>query len=125
MRKYLHSTIGTAVLAALLMPCVAEANASLTIRSQIIVRYGDLDLRTRTGAEAMLRRLDRAADDACGGDPALMMNGDHFVQALRPEYRNCHAGALRLAVAKLGQPLVSLAYRSREAIRLADNARHR
>jgi UrcA family protein len=62
-----------------------------------------LDLRTEAGAEAMLKRLDRAATRACGGKPPLVpLNASRTTG-----FEACHNGAMKRAVADLNSSMVA------------------
>jgi|SRR5580704_16285072 UrcA family protein len=76
------------------------------IQGQRVVRYGDLDLANVHDARKLLRRIDRAADSACGGQPPISLQSD-LPQA---SFNRCHADAVARAVADLGAPLVTRIY---------------
>jgi len=76
------------------------------IRGQAVVRYGDLNLSDERDAHMMLRRIDRAAIDACGGRHPFGLYDGPSQQA----FANCRADAVARAVAGLGAPLVTRVY---------------
>lgn len=53
-------------IAAVALAVMAAPAAATDVTTSVMVRYGDLDLSTRTGQERLERRLDRAARSACG-----------------------------------------------------------
>jgi UrcA family protein len=108
------SSIGAAILsAALSIGAVAwavtvttgAATAQTTAPAApaaVHVVYSDLDLATVQGANILLKRIDLAAQDACGGEPShsplLPRAVAHFDQ--------CVEAAVNDAVARVGEPLV-------------------
>ncbi len=68
---------------------------------RVKVKYGDLDLAGQAGANAMLRRIHRAANEVCGDRP----NGASLDEMQL--YGTCVASAVDRAVASLGSPMVS------------------
>lgn len=88
------------------------------------VAYGDLDLGTDAGAQAMLARIEKAAKRACG----TMPERDRFYRS-NPEFvagafRQCTRQAVRDAVAQLQAPLVSRAYAAANGVTDTDVAAH-
>lgn len=76
------------------------------ILGQRVVRYGDLDLTNVHDAKTLLRRIDRAADSACGGQPPISLQSD-LPQVM---FSRCRVDAVARAVADLGAPLVTRIY---------------
>ena len=81
-------------------PALARAAAADSDQVSIKVTYADLNLDSRAGAEALLRRVGQAAESVCGPAPS-----DHLDNALI--YRACVNDVANSAVANLGHPLVS------------------
>ncbi|MGK6320399.1 UrcA family protein [Sphingomonas sp. DT-204] len=99
-------------------------SADSIIVTDINVRYGDLDLTSKPGAETMLARLDKAAAKACGRKPMSAMSWDAMAQARAHEHRRCKAAAIENATMKLGAPLVRAAWlRRTKAIQSAAETR--
>jgi UrcA family protein len=48
----------------------AVAQTSDTVPS-VTVKYGDLNIGSRAGAQVLLKRIDAAANIACGGEPDI------------------------------------------------------
>jgi UrcA family protein len=81
------------------------------LRAQMVIHYGDLDLSKEHDAKAMLRRIDRAAIDVCGGQrPFGLYDG-----LSQREFAKCRADAIATAVAHLGKPVVSRVYSAASA----------
>ena len=95
----------------------AAADESRAVIEHAKVRYGDLDLATPAGAEAMLARLEAAASEACGRLPQNAM--DPLLAAKQRAYRRCRISALDAATLRLGAPLVRSAWLDRD-----ETARH-
>lgn len=85
----------------------APAGAAETTRTQVEVRYADLNLETQAGAQVLLRRLDHAARQACG----VERGGRGFAHHRQSE---CAARALSKAVTAVGSPMLAQAYAERE-----------
>lgn len=70
-----------------------------------VVRYGDLDIATDSGAAALYLRLRHAAEAVCGADtlaPGIL--------ELWWQSRTCERDALGHAVAQIDSPKVAAAY---------------
>ena len=59
-----------AAAAALLCAAPVLAQTSVTVPS-VLVKYGDLNIGSRAGAQVLLRRIEVAANTACGGEPDI------------------------------------------------------
>jgi UrcA family protein len=81
-------------------PALARAAAPDSDQVSIRVSYADLNLDSRAGAEALLRRVGQAAESVCGSRPS-----DHLDDLMI--YRACVRSVADRAVANLGHPLVS------------------
>lgn len=91
----------TALFAALALASDADASEPAYSGHQVRVSYGDLNLSNPAGAKAMLNRLDRAAERACGNVP------DSRNLAAMRAFRLCAKTALADAVNELGAPQVT------------------
>lgn len=93
---------------------IAPASAAETTRSHaaVTVHYGDLNLASEAGAKVLIRRLDQAARQVCGGDA--------FARGLaRREQRTCRTEAVTQAVADVNQPMVTTMFAERQDGRFA------
>jgi UrcA family protein len=92
-------TLGTGVYA-------ATDSSDGFVRGQVAVRHGDLNLSNERDARIMLRRIDRAAIDACGGQhPFGLYDG-----STQQEFERCRADAVARTVAKLAAPMLTRIY---------------
>jgi UrcA family protein len=71
------------------------------------VSYADLNLSTLAGADALYRRIERAARTVCGSDDMRERLG-HW-----RAWRNCYDSAIANAVAKVNSPLLSAVHSSK------------
>jgi UrcA family protein len=89
-----------AILGTLAVATAAQAGegnkASAVTHESVVVRYGDLNLRSADGARALYARLESAADRACGNAPSAQE------MWRRQEYRACFEAAMDKAVKKVG-----------------------
>jgi UrcA family protein len=102
--------IALAALAVAALIPVATALAEVPDGSaapQAVVKYADLDLTSDAGATALLRRIEAAARQVCG-DPRVVQP---LTRSTR--IRQCNTQAIEHAVAALGAPKLTLAYRVR------------
>lgn len=85
------------VCAAWMMPAGAGVAAadSLDNPPQVIVKYGDLNLSTDSGAKALYRRMRGAAQTVCAA-----YEGGGYV-AVRPAWRACYDQAMASAVKRI------------------------
>jgi UrcA family protein len=74
------------------------------VRRDVVVTFHDLNLNDERDAEILLSRIDKAAEQACGGRPVTLYELDS--SRLREEYRRCHMDAEARAVEKVGAPLL-------------------
>ncbi|HET7085829.1 MAG TPA: UrcA family protein [Rhizomicrobium sp.] len=84
-----------------------SAPALAAEKVQLAVHYDDLNLAKSAGAEVLVGRLRQAAQQVCG---AAHVRTDLNTQAA---YQACVRVSLNRAVADVGVPLVSDAYRQR------------
>jgi UrcA family protein len=68
----------------------------------LAVDYGDLDLSTERGAETLLRRIETAAERACG-----LRAGHNRDIELRRQMRACAESAIEEAVSRIDAPLLT------------------
>jgi len=103
MNRIFAASAVLASVAAIGTPSTADPHYGPQTRA-IAVAYSDLDLSSEVGAQSMLKRLTAAAGRACGGRPE---QGGVALLTQIDTWNACRAEALREAVAKLGQPVVS------------------
>lgn len=92
----------TAILAAGLPAAAGEAKAPGLKVGAVTVSYDHRDLASEAGARAMLARLERAAYDACGGDPRRHSAWKTAPDLTRRVYQQCREDAVARAVTELG-----------------------
>jgi UrcA family protein len=90
-------------IATMVVVCVAATfNAgahavALDDTQTVKVGYGDLNLTTRQGKQALVRRIQRAADLVCGAPDALDLTRE-------ASYRNCVTNATNGALSQVKWP---------------------
>ena len=80
---------------------LAQASSPMWDIPQVEVSYGDLNLANPVGAEIMLRRLQSAAIQVCGGRAA------NREIRWRLDYQSCVRLAIETAVRKINAPLLT------------------
>ena len=98
---------------------IADVPAKRAEVGRVTVSYGDLDLGNDTDARLMLSRLQRAAFQACGGDPRWNPEYALLWDRLIAEYQQCRNDAVSRAVVEIDAPLLMQAFRGDEDQRLA------
>lgn len=97
--------------AAATLSCGAPVLAQIsdTVPS-VTVRFSDLNLGSRAGAQVLLKRIDSAANTACGGQPDIRQL-DQLAS-----FEACRRSALARAVAAVDSPmLTAMAHRGSPA----------
>ena len=92
-----------AVTAVTLVGAAPVAAQSVADTVSVSVRYGDLDISKSAGAEIMLRRIDRAAVQICGGKPDQRLLGE------RAAFEKCRVSTIDRSVDALDAPMVTAA----------------
>ena len=95
--------IGVLAISGVALTPAAQASTVVQVRSKV-VSYGDLNLGTRSGDEALLKRIDRAAVKACGGYPEGPSRDAY------QRFNECHADAMTNAVRSVNNISVSRLY---------------
>lgn len=90
-----------AVLGAAALASADSVSAAQSAERSVTIGYGDLDLSTRSGADALYARLSGAARLVCG-DAGRTLTEQRAWEA-------CYTQALGDAVARVDSPLVSRA----------------
>ena len=89
---------------------------------RVTVSYRDLDLSALGDARVLLTRLQKAAFQACGGDPRLSPDYDLMGPAVERVYRECRKNAVSRAVTTVDAPLLTEVHKEEGARRLASAA---
>jgi UrcA family protein len=121
-RKAMLRIFGISLAAMTVLGSVANAwPAYDTVRQDVTVRYGDLNLATDAGAHAMLVRINQAAQKACGGSPFFYGTYSIAPGLARKGFATCQTNAVSAAVKSLNAPLVTRLYvqNGDEALRIA------
>jgi UrcA family protein len=103
MTKYFNAhALGLSLVAATLVASAEPASAR-SDESSISVRvsFADLDINHPAGADKLLKRIERAADTVCGGEPSDPL----LVESL--DYRHCRGDAIRKAVIQANAPMLT------------------
>ncbi|MDE2499090.1 MAG: UrcA family protein [Alphaproteobacteria bacterium] len=93
--------------------CAQAALANDVVVKQVTVHYADLNINSEDGAAALQARIDQAASQACGGNPAFSSNYQMAPVFLTREYEQCRASAVDRAVAEVDAPLAHVAANAR------------
>lgn len=101
---------------ALAAPMMAHAAPQSETVAVATAAYGDLDLNRASDAKIMVRRLDRAALEACGASRASFRDYRTAVQR-----GDCYKDGMRQALADLNAPAVTQAYLGASSIVSASN----
>ena len=90
-----------AIAAMTLVGAAPVAARSLDDSVSVFVRYRDLDISKSAGAETLLRRIDKAAVQICGGKPDQRLLGERLA------FKKCRASTIDRSVAALNAPMVT------------------
>jgi len=84
------------------LSCAAPvlARNSDTVPS-VSVKYGDLNIRSPAGAQVLLRRIEAAADTACGGAPDIRQLNEWA------NFEACRSSAVARAVVEVDSPMLT------------------
>lgn len=88
-----------------LAAAAAQVSASELQGPDVVVRYGDLDLSTRAGAETLYSRIQLAAAQVCRGS-------DSFDLIMRAAAVRCQNALVAHAVANVPSPQLAAVYES-------------
>jgi UrcA family protein len=105
MTKYFKARALVPGLAAAVLLATAGASARAApaeLSTSVRVNFADLDINDPAGADALLKRIGRAAVTVCGGEP-----GTPLLEAEVTDYQQCREDAIRHAVRRLNAPLVT------------------
>jgi UrcA family protein len=92
----------------LCLAAAATLSAAIPARAQIsdavpsvTVKYGDLDIGSPAGAQALLRRIEAAANTACGGAPDIRELSQWA------SFESCRRSAVAGAVVAVDSPMLT------------------
>ena len=109
-RTVLLTLVSVGCLAAITAP---PANAEERGSYETRIAYGDLNLDSAAGADAMLRRIRHAARDACGDSHVRMTLNQHV------RMRACTGNFVQRAVAELANDNVTARFNGLRGVTLA------
>src|SRR5437763_819246 len=88
-----------------ILACAPAASAEIAppgaVRAVVRISYGDLDVRDRTGALALMNRIARAAGAVCGGGPDSPLGDD------KGRFESCRLDAYGRAVVRLDPQVIA------------------
>jgi UrcA family protein len=102
MTRFLTAAV-VCVAAGATLPCAttpALAQISDTVPS-VTVKYGDLNIGSRPGAQMLLKRIEAAANTACGGAPDIRQLNQ------LASFETCRRSAIARAVVGVGSPALT------------------
>jgi UrcA family protein len=97
-------TSAFAALAAIAVLTAAPAASAREPAQGVTVSYGDLNLASPKGVEALFSRIGHASRKVCGERPAHIMNN------VLTRYLGCRDAVMSETVRRIGVPAVSLAW---------------
>jgi UrcA family protein len=112
MFRSIHAVI-LALFASTMLGHTVACNASdgrYEVVGQVPVELRDLNLHDPDAARLLLARLDRAAWQACGGDPRFNANYATRPGHIARVYRECRENAVARAVKEIGVQTLTQAY---------------
>lgn len=102
MSRRLHLAIATAAALAIAAPAFAQNETTRT--QERVVTYGDLNLNSAAGADALVRRIDNAAEQVCGSNDGRTNTRQARIN------RNCETEATENGVYDTNHPVVIARY---------------
>lgn len=106
MRVYIPVIATILGFAALQAQAFDSAGNDSPVRTRFVVKFADLNLDNEHDAKIILKRIERAARQACGGQPAF----SSYTGGLERNFYECRDAAIREAIAQLRAPLVGRVY---------------
>jgi UrcA family protein len=97
----MKTLIPTTALVVLYSCAPAWADTGTAPRS-VTVRFEDLNINSARGAAQLYHRIEHAAEDVCGGNPAPLR-----LLKIESVYASCVRGAVSGAVARVNHPAVT------------------
>jgi UrcA family protein len=86
------------------------SKAKYDVIGKSVVRMGDLNLQKPADARALLQRLDRAAYQACGGDPKFHSSYSMTPRRVIEAFEECRTEAVRRTVEQIGHSTLTRVY---------------
>jgi UrcA family protein len=108
----------SASLFAALVLATPASFAEKPVTKEISVDYSDLDLGRPAGAQTLMSRLETASKKVCGARPMQVRYGQ------LKRYLQCRSNAVEVAVRRIDEPTVTLAFENsigRKPVRLASH----
>lgn len=102
MSRTLHAALASAIALALAAPAFAQNET--TQEQQRVVTYGDLDTNRAAGADALIRRIDNAAEQVCGSNDGRTNTRQAYIN------RACEVETTENGVNDTGNPVVIARY---------------
>jgi len=102
MSRSLHFAIASAVALAFAAPAFAQNETTQT--QQRVVTYGDLNVNSAAGADALVRRIDNAAEQVCGSNDGRTNTRQAMIN------RECETEATENGVYDTNHPVVIARY---------------
>lgn len=98
-RFHIASVLCLAAAATLSCAAPVFAQSSDTVPS-VLVKYGDLNIASQAGAQVLLKRIEAAANAACGGKP------DIRELSKLTRFKACRRSAVARAVVAVESPML-------------------
>lgn len=102
MSRTLHIALASVATLAFAAPAFAQ-NETTQPQSRVVT-YGDLNLNSAAGADALVRRIDNAAEQVCGSNDGRTNTRQAYIN------RNCETEATENGVYDTGNPIVIARY---------------
>jgi UrcA family protein len=99
MSRSLHFAIASAVALAFAAPAIAQTQVE-----ERVVTYGDLNVNSATGADALIRRINNASEQVCGVNDGRTNTRQAIIN------RNCESDATANGVSDTGNRVVIARY---------------
>jgi UrcA family protein len=98
-----RSSSATILLLVALTACAAAQTQEKELVGEVRVPVRDLDLRNEADGERLLRRIEEAAYEACGGSPLQSRTHGPLPSATAQAYADCRADAVARARAAIAR----------------------
>lgn len=102
MTRFLFASVASLAAAAAVLSCAAPALAQTSASlPSVAVKYTDLNIGSRAGAQALLKRIEAAANTVCGGAPDIRQLNQ------MASFEACRRSAVANAVVGVGSPMLT------------------
>jgi UrcA family protein len=88
-----------------------EPSGASQVQDSVVVHYGDLNLATTAGAQALYGRISTAAERACGGEPSVREMRQYR------DFRTCVDSSVERAVKKIDSERLQALHAERKSSR--------